>query len=130
MTRILWLAFERPPHPDAVRFPAGETDLEFVLEYLALPARSRRHITQQLRNYLAEQKTASPFARKNVPCRRSSGLYQLVPWRLAKWLSHVLPADESKLRETASKIRDWLHRGDDKSAAKRRDNPNRQLAVE
>ena len=130
MTRILWLAFERPPHPDAVRYPACESDLEFVLEYLSLPARRRRHLAEQLRNYLAEQQIASPFARKNVPCRRSSGLYQLVPWRLAKWLSHVLPADETKLTETASRIRDWLNRSENKAAAKRRNNPNRQLAVE
>ena len=47
MSSILWLAYERPPHPDSVRVAAGETDLRFVLAVLSLPYRDRHWYATQ-----------------------------------------------------------------------------------
>ncbi|MCH8828832.1 MAG: hypothetical protein IID45_04565 [Planctomycetes bacterium] len=111
MPQILWLAFEQPPHADAVTYPATEDDLPFVLEWLTLTHARRQQLAEQLRNYLAEQRQTSFFDRPSVPCRRASGLYHLVAWRLAKWLSCVLPAEDGALATTVFKIRTRLDGG-------------------
>lgn len=109
MPRLLWLCYERPPHRDAVSYPAGEEDARLILELLASSYLRRLQLAVQFRNYLAEQNALPSFARRWVPCRRpSTGLYQPVPWRLAKWLAAVLPAPETTLDRTATRIRAWL----------------------
>ena len=108
MPRLLWLAFERPPHPDAVCHPATRDEVHFVLELFEATSAQRRHWAEQLRSYLAQQQKLPPWSRPEVPCRRPSGLYVLVPWRLAAWLAAVLPAAEGMLERTAGRLRRWL----------------------
>lgn len=111
MSRLLWLAFERPPHPDAVCHPATVEDVLFVLELLETPETRRRHLAVQLRGYLAQQRDLAPWSRPAVPCRRESGLYALVPWRMASWLSHVLPATPGLIDRTRLRLERWLQAG-------------------
>ncbi|MGH7201206.1 MAG: hypothetical protein ACREJB_11425 [Planctomycetaceae bacterium] len=113
MSRMLWLVYERPPHPDAVSVPATEDDLRFVLEWLSLRYAKRLHLAGQLRNFLGREGRRSPFDRPSVPCRRASGLYRLVPWRLAKWLACVLTAPDAVIARTRSRIETWLRDGTD-----------------
>jgi hypothetical protein len=108
MSRILWLVYERVPHPDAVSYAATKEDAMLVLELLAHPYMKRLHLAEQIENYLHEQNRLGIFERKTIPCRRASGLYQLLPWRLAKWLSKVLPAGDSVIENTETRIRSWL----------------------
>jgi len=112
MPRVLWLAFERPPHPDAVCHPATADDVHLVLELFASPRPMRMRWSEQLRNYLSQQADIAPWSRPAVPCRRACGLYVLVPWRFAKWLSVVLPAADGLLERTAQRLQRWLAAGD------------------
>lgn len=108
MQRILWLKFERPPHPNAVVHPATETDLRLVMALLEQPWRERNHLSGLLRNWLSAQEAVSPFERPGVAVRFGEGLYQPVPWRLAKWLACVLPIGDGGALSTRSRIRNWL----------------------
>lgn len=109
MPRLLWLCYERPPHADAVSYPAGEEDARLVLELLASSYLRRLQLAGQFRSYLKEQAALPLFRRQWVPCRRpSTALYHPVPWRLAKWLSTVLSAPEGTIDRTATRIRSWL----------------------
>lgn len=108
MGRILWLRFERPPHPDAVCHAADEQDARFVLELLSRPRLERVYVAARLRNYLARQEALPPLSRAAVPVRRCDGIFRLVPWRLAKWLSLVLPAADGVLEQTSTRIESWL----------------------
>jgi hypothetical protein len=108
MPRLLWLAFERLPHPDAVCHPATDDDVRFVLELLATSATHRRRLAAQLRRYLAQQAHIAPWRRPGIPCRRESGLYVIVPWRLAKWLAAVLPASDGLIDRTSRRLTHWL----------------------
>jgi hypothetical protein len=110
--RLLWLAFESPPHPDAVCHPATPDEVHLVLELLASPSSERRRWAEQLRNYFAQQASLAPWSRPAVPCRRASGLYVLVPWRLAQWLAAVLPAADGLLERTSQRLVRWLAHGD------------------
>ena len=112
MPRILWLAYERLPHPDTVSYPAGEEDVHLVLELLARPYADRQRVSEQLRRYQTEQDTLPTFCRQSIPCRRDSGLYHLIPWRLAKWLAAVLRAEDAVLARTRTRIRNWLDNSD------------------
>ena len=109
--RICWLAFERIPHPDAVRCPVDEDAARLVLELLAKPHRERARIAEQLRNYLRVENTLGPLDRRSIPCRTDSGLYRLIEWRLAKWLSHVLPAGDGVIEQTRRRLVGWLEQG-------------------
>lgn len=111
MPRILWLAFERPPHVDAVCHPATREDVHLVLELLAQPATIRSAMAEKLRRMLAGQSPFSPWSRSSIPCRRSNGLYILISWRLAKWLSVVLPAAEGLIERTTQRLQRWLDHG-------------------
>ncbi len=108
MQRILWLKFERPPHADAVVHPANEDELRLVMALLELPHRDRNHLSELLRNWLSASEKKSPFERPGVAVRFGGGLYQLVPWRLAKWLACVLPIGDGGAVSTSSRIRQWL----------------------
>lgn len=111
MARILWLAFERPPHADAVCYPASMADVHLVLELLAFAPEVRTEIAAKLKRMLAVQVTQDPWSRPAIPCRRSNGLYVLLSWRLAKWLSAVLPATDSLIERTEQRLRRWLEQG-------------------
>lgn len=111
MARILWLAFERPPHVDAVCHPASVADVHLVLEMLAFPTAVRADIAAKLKRMLAVQATQAPWSRPSIPCRRSNGLYVLISWRLAKWLSVVLPASDGLIERTEQRLRHWLDHG-------------------
>lgn len=111
MPRILWLAFERPPHVDAVCYPATSADVHLVLELLELSGTVRADIATRLKRMLAAQSSRDPWTRPSIPCRRSNGLYVLVSWRLAKWLSVVLPATDSLIERTEQRLRRWLEHG-------------------
>ena len=108
MPRILWLVYEHLPHPEAVSYPAGEEDTRLVLEPFATGPAERVRIAEHLANFLKQQNLLPLFCRQTIPCRRESGLYHLIPWRLAKWLSHILPAPESVMDKTGAQINQWL----------------------
>lgn len=109
MTRILWLVFERVPHPDAVAYPAGEDDARFVRELFALPYAERLRLAGQLRRFEASESVRPAVARRFVSCRMPSGLYHPVPWRLARWLARVLIADEAVISRAGARIDRWLN---------------------
>jgi hypothetical protein len=112
MARILWLVYERVPHPDAVAFPATEADVRFAAELLAQPYAVRRNLAAQLRRYVAVQRARAPVERDWVPCRApGSGIVRPVPYRLAKWLVPVLGADDAVVRETHARLDAWSARG-------------------
>lgn len=106
--QLLWLTYERPPHPDAVAHPVDEYDAAFVLDMLRYPYERRLHWTGQLAAYLASQQARPLADRLPVPCRTPGGLYRLVPWRLAKWLRHILPASDAAIRRAIAHIERWL----------------------
>ena len=108
MERILWLQYERPPHPDAVVYPAGEEDLKLVLAVMDLPYRERCHLSGLLRNWLSEAESQNPFERPGVAVRFGAGLYHPVPWRFAKWLSCILPLPDAAAERTRKRIQNWL----------------------
>ncbi len=105
--RLLWLTYERSPHPDAVCHPATDDEAEFIIALLQRPYRERVHLAGQLIRYLAEQNQRAAADRCSVACRTPSGLYRCVPWRLAKWLRHVLPASDSVIQDTIRRIENW-----------------------
>lgn len=108
MQRTLWLQYERPPHPDAVVYPAGEDDLKLVLAVFELPYRERCRLSGLLRNWLSEAESQNPFERPGVAVRFGEGLYHRLPWRFAKWLSCVLPIPEGGAVRTRTRILAWL----------------------
>ncbi len=114
MARLLWLAFEQPPHPDAVCHPATVDDVLFVLELLESTVEHRTRVTSQLRKYLEQQRDCEPWSRPSVPCRRESGMYSLIPWRLALWLASILPATASVIDRTRGRLERWLQDGHEK----------------
>jgi hypothetical protein len=67
-------------------------------------------MTEQLAGFLAAEARNLSLDRRAVVCRTPSGLYRCVPWRLAKWLRHVLPATESAVEDTIARIERWLRR--------------------
>lgn len=106
--RVMWLVFERLPHPEAVCYAAGEADVRLAEVLLKQPRIERVRYAEQLRNYLREQEGLSPFARPGVACREGDGLYQVISWRFAKWLANVLPAEGAQLEGVRGRIADWL----------------------
>lgn len=110
MSPVLWLAFERPPHPQAVCHPATGEEVRLVLELFEHPAEQRQQLATTLQRYLAAQSQITPWQRPCLPCRRSSGLYILIPWRLAQWLSSVLGASDGLIERTQRRLDTWLAR--------------------
>lgn len=129
MHRILWLTFEKPPHPDAVRHPATAEDVLFALELLTAPVQYRQRLAEQLRGYLDLQAGLAPWARPAIPCRRMSGWYSLVPWRFAKWLSVVLPATPGALERTQQQLQTWLNSGGPAAVSGPASNASGSLAI-
>jgi len=109
--RLLWLGFERPPHPDAVCHAATTADVEFVLEWLEQPHTERSRIASQLQNFVRQQEALNLWHRPALPCRRPAGLYILIPWRFAKWLACILPAEAAVLERTRQQLETWLTNG-------------------
>lgn len=87
--------------------PVDSHEADFVVALLQRPHQRRMHLTRQLAKYLAQHEQLPPTDRPAVPCRTPSGLYHVVPWRLAKWLRHVLPAHESVIHRTVARIQQW-----------------------
>jgi len=112
MARILHLAFETPPHPHAVCAAVDEIDARFVLELLAMPRAQRQRFAVQFCNYLQRTAARSSVIDDTLVCRAPGGTCHFIPRRLAKWLSHVLPAEESVIARTAERIRHWLKNGE------------------
>ncbi len=108
MQRILWLRYESPPHVDAVAHPANAEELRLVMALLNLPQRERNHLSGLLRNWLKAACEKSLHDRPAVAVRFGEGLYQPIPWRLAKWLSCVLPIGDGGTITTRCRIRQWL----------------------
>ncbi len=109
MPDVLWLVFERVPHPDAVSYPADQRDALLVLQLLDVSPRKRVHLAEQFRNFQKQIEKQPVFERPQVPVRGVNGLYQLVNWRFAKWLSHILPACESTIESTRTRVESWLN---------------------
>jgi len=108
--RLLWLVFERVPHPEAVCYAASEEDARLAETLLSSPRTERLKYAEQLRNYLREQDPLPPFERPGVACRAGAGLYRVISWRFAKWQANTLPAEGTPLERMRGRIRDWLAR--------------------
>ncbi len=108
MHDVLWLVFERVPHPEAVCYAADEGDARLALNLLRQPLVERLRYAEQLRNYLREQAGLSPFERPGVACREGAGLFRVISWRFAKWLANVLPAEGTAADCARGRIEDWL----------------------
>ncbi|MEX0725185.1 MAG: hypothetical protein WD065_02875 [Planctomycetaceae bacterium] len=78
-----------------------------ILEWLDAPREKRTQLATQLHNFLKEQTTTPLGQKRSIPCRRSSGLYRFIPWRMAKWLRHVLPAKDSVIDRVRTHIQKW-----------------------
>jgi len=104
----LWLAFEQIPHPEAVVYGADEADARLAVTLLKAPLRERLWYADQLRGYLREQESLSPFERPGVACRERPGLFRVISWRFAKWLANVLPSDAGLIERTLGRIEGWL----------------------
>jgi len=104
----LWLVFERVPHPDAVAYSASKEDVRFALDLLQREEADRLRIGQELSVYLSQMRGQNPFQRPQVPVRSSSGLYHLVPWRFAKWLSLSCRVCPSARERTCRRLEAWL----------------------
>jgi hypothetical protein len=94
-----------------VCYAASTADVQLVLELLAFPTNARLDIAAKLKRMLAAQASQNPWSRPSIPCRRSNGLYVLISWRLAKWLSVVLPATDGLIERTEQRLRRWLDHG-------------------
>jgi hypothetical protein len=112
-TRILWLVYERVPHPDAVSYPADEEDAALARDLLSRSRPERTRIGEQLASYLHEQSMRPVAERRMVPVRRESGIYRLVSWRFAKWLSKALVAQDEAVSRTLARIERWQTSGRD-----------------
>jgi hypothetical protein len=110
MSEVLWLVFERVPHPEAVCYAADEGDARLALNLLNSPRVERMQYAEQLRNYLRQQAGLSPFARPGVACREGAGLFRVISWRFAKWLANVLPAEGTVAEGVRGRIEAWLAR--------------------
>lgn len=109
--RILWLVFERPPHPEAVSYPADADEVRLVLSLLAYPYARRMDIVTTLRNILAAMEHTAPCERPTIPARLPSGLYRLISWRFAKWLANVLAVEGSAQRRVQRELQGFLASG-------------------
>lgn len=107
MERFLWLAFERPPHPDAVVAAVGERELPLVIDLLRQPYAHRLWYAGRFRNAL-KRRPPGDFESAGVICRSPDGVCHVVGPRLAKWLSRVLPADAPVADHTARRLETWL----------------------
>ncbi len=110
--RVLWLVFERLPHPEAVCYAAGDADARLASVLLSQPRAERVRYAGQLRNFLREQEALSPWDRPGVACREGEGLYRVISWRFAKWLANVLPAEGTQLEGVRGRIAGWLAVGE------------------
>ena len=79
MQKILWLKFERPPHPDAVAHPANEEELRLVLALLELPWRERNRLSGLLRNWLSAAEEQSPLIGPASRCGLGTGFINRFP---------------------------------------------------
>lgn len=104
----LWLVFERVPHPAAVAYAANVADVQFVLEFLRREEPERLRVGRELSVYLERIRGQNPFQRSQVPVRSASGIYHLVPWRLAKWLAHSCRVCPTALERTCARLERWL----------------------
>lgn len=111
--RILWLTYERLPHPDAVIHPAEEREVRLVLTLLEYPIARRAQLVERLKNIFLKILQRPVFDRPNIPARMENGLYFPVNWRFALWLSHVLSFDGSRKEQLVSALQTWLNEGSD-----------------
>lgn len=106
--RYLWLAFERLPHPDAVSYPASEEDVRQALYLLRKPERERVAMAGQLANYLREVSRKPAWERAAIPVRTHTGLFRLISWRFAKWLSKACACSPGSVERTIRQLEHWL----------------------
>ena len=111
--RILWLTYQRLPHPDVVVCPGDEQDVRLVLSLLSYPIARRNQIANRLKQIVAHLQSIPVIDRPSIPARTTSGLYRLMNWRLAFWLSHALAFEGSLLEDTRQLIEQWLAEGAD-----------------
>jgi hypothetical protein len=112
-SRILWLTYERLPHPEAVIHPAEEREVRLVLTLMEYPLARRAQLVERLKNIFQKILQMPVFDRPNIPARTENGLYFPVNWRFALWLSRVLPFDGSRKEQLVSALQQWLRDGSD-----------------
>src|SRR5262245_7736848 len=106
--RLLHLAYERPPHRDAVHHAATEDDARLVLHLLASAYPDRLALATTLRNRLNAERSRPAIRCRPIPVEANDGLYRAISWRLAQWLACVLPASDSTIDRTRARIARWL----------------------
>lgn len=110
-TRIVWLVFERVPHPDAVSYPADIEDVRLVLSLLDYRLVQRSDLVRKLRRILDVVGREPPCERPTIPARMPNGLYRPISWRLAKWLACVLGCEGSPRERLMARLRTWVDSG-------------------
>ena len=113
-SRLLWLAHERFPHPEAVSCPAEEHQVRMIISRLNDSHERRMGILQRLKSILEKIEQLPPIARPSIPARMPNGLYEPISWRLALWLSRALDVQEASQREALrNSLKQWLTEGSD-----------------
>ena len=106
--RSLILSFGRVADGNAVSYVADGSEAELVLDLLDQPRNDRLRYATQLANFVREQERLPLMKRQSVAFRKGGGVFRLMPWRLAKWLSLALAAHDLWRERTRAQIRAWL----------------------
>ena len=112
-SRILWLTYEKLPHPDAVTHPADEREVRLVLSLMEYATDRRAQLVERLNKIFQKILKVPVFDRPNIPARMENGLYFPVNWRFALWLSRVLVFEGSRKEHLVSALQNWLAEGSD-----------------
>jgi hypothetical protein len=112
-SRILWLTWERLPHPEAVIHPADEREVRLVLSLMEYPIARRAQLIERLKNIFQKIFKLPVFDRPSIPARMANGLYFPVNWRFALWLSRVLSFEGSRKDQLVATLQNWLAEGSD-----------------
>jgi hypothetical protein len=102
------MSYGRASEGNAVCYLADREEADLVLDLLAQPRNHRLCYAAQLARFVSEQERRPVWQRQCVPFRRSGGVFRLMPWRLAKWLSYALAAPDPWRERTSWQIRTWL----------------------
>ena len=106
--RTLILSFGRVADGNAVCYAADGAEAELVHDLLDQPRNDRLRYAAQLANFVGEQERLPLAKRQSIAFRKGGGVFRLMPWRLAKWLSLALAAHDSWRERTRAQIRVWL----------------------
>jgi len=112
--RLLWLTYEKIPHPDAVICPVEEAQVRLVISLLETSYERRLGILQRLKSISFKISKLAPIERPSIPARMPNGLYEPISWRFALWLTHALGIQtDSRRQDLIRCLQRWLTEGRD-----------------